>query len=124
MFKEKITRNGSFVVKCTGSDEPNNSRVIWRVAFFLNGQDITDKITSWNYLNFHLKRWDLESLDGRFVYLPVEGEARLFDLVTKKVKLLSKKSLSTIEFNGNFFTDSSLVEVYTDEVIVTNLTTL
>jgi len=121
MFPEKSTKDGILRVKCAGNAEQNNGRQLWKVLIFFKNIDITNEVDSWNYVNYRVDRWVLESNSGDFAYLPIEGQSKLINLRTQEIISITTKGLSTISFVGNFYTKNSLVEIYSDEVIITNL---
>jgi hypothetical protein len=109
----------------TGSDEPNNGRMLWTADIYINGKLQTEKyFGSWNRLNWRLDSYVMDSIDGRYIFIPAESGGFLVDTATHEKISLPYKELSTIKFLKNDFTKDSLVITYTDEVVKIKLTEL
>jgi len=123
MKKDRVSSDGFFRIKFVGHYEPNSGRQLWLIAVFLKNNDITSKLFGSNQvpINFHIDNWVLESKNLDYVYVPVEGSAKLYNRTSGKIIDLPYKGISTALFLGNYFTGNQLVEVYTDEVVITNL---
>jgi len=124
MYPEsKKTSDEKLVVDFVGYSEPNNGRELWQVDVSHNNSSINDKLfpSGWNYINFRIEKWQLESLG--FAYIPAEGTAKLLNLDTSEIHNLQYKGVSTTSFIGNIFGFGKLMEVYFDLIQITDLST-
>jgi len=102
----------------TGTDEPNNGRMLWVADIYINAKIETEKyFGSWNRLNQNLDNYVMDSPDGRYVFIPAEGGGFLIDTSSLEKVNLPYKALTTIKFLKNEFTGDTLVITYSDEVI-------
>ena len=102
----------------TGTDEPNNGRMLWVADIYINAKIETEKyFGSWNRLNQNLDNYVMDSPDGKYVFIPAEGGGFLIDTSTLEKVNLPYKALTTIKFLKNEFTGDTLVITYSDEVI-------
>ena len=102
----------------TGTDEPNNGRMLWVADIYINAKIETEKyFGSWNRLNQNLDNYVMDSPDGRYVFIPAEGGGFLIDTSTLEKVNLPYKALTTIKFLKNEFAGNTLMITYTDEVI-------
>lgn len=102
----------------TGTDEPNNGRMLWVADIYINAKIETEKyFGSWNKLNQNLDNYVMDSPDGRYVFIPAEGGGFLIDTSSLEKVNLPYKALTTIKFLKNEFTGDTLVITYSDEVI-------
>lgn len=109
----------------TGTDEPNNGRELWVADIYINGINQTEKyFGSWNWLNWNLDNYVMDSPDGSYVFIPAEGGGFLINTSTLERINLPYNALSTIKFLKNEFVHDTLILTYTDEVINVELNTL
>ena len=102
----------------TGTDEPNNGRMLWVADIYINAKIETEKyFGSWNKLNQNLDNYVMDSPDGKYVFIPAEGGGFLIDTSTLEKVNLPYKALTTIKFLKNEFTGDTLVITYSDEVV-------
>ncbi len=102
----------------TGTDEPNNGRMLWVADIYINAKIETEKyFGSWNKLNQNLDNYVMDSPDGRYVFIPAEGGGFLIDTSSMEKINLPYKALTTIKFLKNVFAGNTLMITYTDEVI-------
>ncbi len=102
----------------TGTDEPNNGRMLWVADIYINAKIETEKyFGSWNRLNQNLDNYVMDSPDGRYVFIPAEGGGFLIDTSSLEKVNLPYKALTTIKFLKNEFAGNTLMITYTDEVI-------
>lgn len=121
--KDLISKDNKLKIQIIDSDEPNNGRMLWSVKVELNGTDISSKLfeNNWNYINFETS--NLELLDEKcdFYYIPVESIAKLIRKADKKIINLKYQGASTARFLGNKFSKNYLIEIFNDEISITNL---
>ena len=102
----------------TGSDEPNNGRELWVADIYINGINQTEKyFGSWNWLNWNLENYVMDSPDGKYVFSPAEGGGFLINTSTLERINLPYNALSTIKFLKNEFSTDALIITYSDEVV-------
>lgn len=102
----------------TGTDEPNNGRMLWMADIYINGKLQTEKyFGNWNRLNWNLDSYVMDSIDGRYIFIPAESGGFLIDTTSLEKVNLPYKKLSTITFLKNEFSDNTLLLSYTDEVV-------
>jgi len=102
----------------TGTDEPNNGRMLWVADIYINAKIETEKyFGSWNRLNQNLDNYVMDSPDGKYVFIPAEGGGFLIDTSSMEKVNLPYKALTTIKFLKNEFAGDTLVITYTDEVV-------
>lgn len=102
----------------TGTDEPNNGRMLWVADIYINAKIETEKyFGSWNRLNQNLDNYVMDSPDGKYAFIPAEGGGFLIDTSSLEKVNLPYKALTTIKFLKNEFTGDTLVITYSDEVI-------
>ena len=102
----------------TGTDEPNNGRMLWVADIYINAKIETEKyFGSWNRLNQNLDNYVMDSPDGKYVFIPAEGGGFLIDTSSLEKVNLPYKALTTIKFLKNEFTGDTLVITYSDEVV-------
>jgi len=102
----------------TGTDEPNNGRMLWVADIYINAKIETERyFGSWNRLNQNLDNYVMDSPDGRYVFIPAEGGGFLIDTSSLEKVNLPYKALTTIKFLKNEFAGNTLMITYTDEVI-------
>ena len=102
----------------TGTDEPNNGRMLWVADIYINAKIETEKyFGSWNRLNQNLDNYVMDSPDGKYVFIPAEGGGFLIDTSTLEKVNLPYKALTTIKFLKNEFAGNTLVITYSDEVV-------
>ena len=102
----------------TGSDEPNNGRELWVADIYINGINQTEKyFGSWNWLNWNLENYVMDSPDGKYVFIPAEGGGFLINTSTLERINLPYNALSTIKFQKNEFSTDALIITYSDEVV-------
>lgn len=102
----------------TGTDEPNNGRMLWVADIYINGKIETEKyFGNWNRLNEKLDNYVMDSPDGRYIFIPAEGGGFLIDTTSHEKINLPYKALTTLKFLKNEFAGNKLMITYTDEVI-------
>ncbi|MGY4385168.1 hypothetical protein ACVWYN_002204 [Pedobacter sp. UYP24] len=113
----------NIVIELTGWDEPTNGRMLHTANLLINGQIANATyFDDWNRLNEQLDRVTIDSIDGKFVYIPAESGGFLIDTITLKKVSQPYKDLSTVKFIGNSFFNETLIVVYTDEIVLFNTT--
>lgn len=106
----------------TGSDEPNNGRMLWVADIYVNAKIETEKyFGSWNRLNRNLDGKVMDSIDGRYIFIPAESGGFLIDTTSHEKISLPYKEISTIKFLKNEYSKDSLVITYTDESVSVRL---
>lgn len=112
-------------LKITGYDEPNNGRMLHVAEWWIDGVDKTKQFFDYGlYLDFDLKNYIMDSLDGKFIFIPEEGGGILIDTSNWEKIKLPYKGISTVTFRGNTFTESILTLNHTDKVIQFDLVDL
>ena len=107
---------------CTDWDEPNNGRMLRIADLYINDElKNREYFGNWNRLNQNIDNYVMDSLDGKYVYVPAEGGGFLIDVLSLTKIDMPYKSLSTITFIRNEFTIQNLSIIYTDEIIIVNL---
>ncbi|MBK6525670.1 MAG: hypothetical protein IPG07_09015 [Crocinitomicaceae bacterium] len=76
------------------------------------------------YLDFELKNYTMDSVDGKFIFIPEESGGVLIEMSRLEKIKLPYKGISTVTFRGNSFTDSMLLLNHTDQVIQFDLVDL
>lgn len=105
-------------LKITGTDEPNNGRMLWIADIFIDGRNETERyFGSWNRLNEKLDSYVMDSPDGKYIFIPAEGGGFLIDTSTMEKVNLPYKALTTLKFLKNEFSGDALAITYTDEVV-------
>lgn len=105
-------------LKITGTDEPNNGRMLWIADIFVDGRIETERyFGSWNRLNEKLDSYVMDSPDGKYIFIPAEGGGFLIDTSTMEKVNLPYKALTTLKFLKNEFSGDTLAITYTDEVV-------
>lgn len=105
-------------LKITGTDEPNNGRMLWIADIFIDSRNETEKyFGSWNRLNEKLDSYMMDSPDGKYIFIPAEGGGFLIDTSTMEKINLPYKALTTVKFLKNEFSGDTLEITYTDEVV-------
>ncbi len=123
MSTYKSTKN-NIELKLTGWDEPNNGRMLQVADLYVKGQLQNEKyFRNWNRLNENLSKFQFESEDGNYLYIPAESGGFVLNTNTLDYFDLPYKGLSTLTFKGNFFHQHYLVVIYSDEVCLVNLLT-
>lgn len=105
------------------SREPNNGRMLWEVEVRLDSKPINNLLfkDKWNYINFQTESLQISDGGNQFYYIPVEESAKLICSSNGEVKQLKYQPTSTSKFKGNKFSDSQLMEIFDDEITLTNL---
>lgn len=118
-FKSRF-RNIKIVLK--GYVEPNNGRVLHIADLYIDGElKNNEYFGNWNRLDENLSNYEMDSVNGDFVYIPVESGGFLINTLTLKKIILPYKGLSTVTFLKNEFIDRSLILIHSDEIIKINL---
>lgn len=109
----------------TGSDEPNNGRMLHIADIYINDELKTNEyFGKWNRLDWDLENYTFESNDGAFVYTPKEGGGFLIKTESFQKIDLPYKALSTINFLKNEFIENTLQIIYKDETTIIKLDNL
>lgn len=105
--------------------EPNNGRMLWEVNVSYIGGNINLKLfpNNWNYLNFKIKHWEINDRLNQFYFLPIEGNSQLIIQENFKIISLPYQPVSTVRFLGNKFVGTNLIEIYEDQLVITDLMT-
>jgi hypothetical protein len=112
-------------LKITGYDEPNNGRMLHVAELWIAGVNQTLNFFEHGlYLDFELKNYNMDSPDGKFIFIPEEGGGALIDMSSLEKIKLPYKGISTVTFRGNSFTESTLTLNHTDRVIQFDLVDL
>jgi hypothetical protein len=105
-------------LKITGYDEPNNGRMLHVAELWINGVNKTKEFFDYGlYLDFELKNYIMDSLDGKFIFIPEEGGGVLIEMIRLEKIKLPYKGISTVTFRGNTFTESMLTLNHSDMLI-------
>lgn len=111
--------NKQIQLEIIGYDEPNNGRALHVVNLYINGELQNEKyFGNWNRLNENLSEYNMNSLNGDFVFIPAEGKSFLIDTINLNKIELPYKALSTLAFKGNKFTESELIVFYSNETLI------
>ncbi len=109
-------------LEITGWVEPNNGRMLRLADLFIDGVLKNDVFfDGWNRLDQCLDAYEMDSEDGKYVFIPSEGGGFLIEVKSLKKIPLPYKALSTATFIKNEFTHQNLFLFHTDEVIVVNI---
>ncbi|UOQ54779.1 hypothetical protein [Hymenobacter cellulosivorans] len=108
-----------------GCVEPNNGRMLWEVDLKINGELVTKKyFGGWNYTDM-AEKYEPDSPDGRFFFIPEEGGGFVLDTLHNFQPIgISCQGPSAATFRGNVYSEKYLFLVHTREVILFDLTTL
>lgn len=121
-FKSKLH---TVELKITGYDEPNNGRMLHVAELWIAGVNQTlNFFENGLYLDFELKNYNMDSPNGKFIFIPEEGGGALIDMSSLEKIKLPYKGISTVTFRGNTFTESTLTLNHTDQVIQFDLVDL
>jgi len=102
-----------------GIDEPNNGRRLHICDLKINGENLNERFFgNWNRLNENLDKYQMDSPDGKYVFIPSESGGFLIDTNNYNKTVLPYKALTTIKFSGNTFLKGALMIIYTDELII------
>ena len=109
----------------TGWDEPNNGRMLQVADLYIDETLRNEEYFGiWNRLDQNIEYYQMDSLDGRYVYIPAEGGGFLIETTSSKKIPLPYKALSTLTFIKNEFIEGFLVITHSDEIITVNLENL
>lgn len=119
----KISSDGLLQVDFISWAEPQNGRMLWQVDVRHQGENINQKIFGGdlNYINLKINKWELEDEQERFYFIPVEGISKLIVKANFEVISLLYKAGSTVRFRGNKFQFGHLIQIWSDEIVLTNL---
>lgn len=108
-----------------GIVEPNNGRMLCEVDLKINGELVTENYFQSNWHHIHLyHKYEADSPDGRFFFVPGEGGGFLLDALNNfSVVGLPYKALSAASYIGNAYFNDRLFLIYQDEVVVFHLPT-
>lgn len=121
MQKDLVSKFHDIVIKLNGWDEPNSGRILHIADIFVNGLLENEKyFGDWNRLDEKLDKVTIDSPDGKFVYIPAESGGFLINTTNYEKIKLPYKRISTVKFLGNYFWNSILIIVYTDEITLFN----
>lgn len=96
--------------------------MLWEVKVSKDGKDITQLLCkNGNFINYKTDKYVIDSESSEFVYLPIERQPKLVRMEDDKIIDLPIQIWSTFRFIGNNFGFGLLVEIYNDQVLVTNL---
>jgi hypothetical protein len=105
-----------------GLDEPNNGRCLHICDLIINGKNVNERFFgNWNRLNENLDKYQMDSPDCKFIFIPSESGGFLIDTTNHNKTGLPYKALSTLKFSGNSFFKGVLMIIYTDELILFNI---
>jgi len=119
----KISSDKNLIVDFIDCIEPNNGRMLWQVNVNYKSQIINSKLfqNNWNCFNFEIKNWKMNDSSNKFYFLPIEGNSKLIIQDSFKIIKLPYQSVSTVRFLGNKFVGTNLIEVYDDQLVITDL---
>ncbi|TAH20103.1 MAG: hypothetical protein EAZ08_06840 [Cytophagales bacterium] len=118
------TSKGILKLSIIGEVEPNNGRMLYQVSLHIDNQEVTKEyFGSWNYINFYLDRYVPSSSDGKWLYIPKEGDHFLIDTQNLEKIMLPNLYLSALTFIGNYFHKHYLLVLGREEIIQKNLLT-
>ena len=119
----RISADEKLMVCFVGSAEPNYGRMLWQVDITFNGGNVNSKLfrDNWRYINFDIEYWELNNEKSSFYYIPVEGISKLISSKSFQIIDLPYQEVSTIRFFGNKFVNNNLIEIFTDQIVITNL---
>ena len=123
---ERTSADGALRVRFVSWAEPNNGRMLWKVDITFRGASINPQVFEgdWPYFNQAVDHWRLEDEAQRFFYLPVEGRSKLIRREDFKVIALPWQPASNMRFEGNRFEHGKLLEIFNDQLVLTDLRTL
>ncbi|MDH5381215.1 MAG: hypothetical protein OEW75_10200 [Cyclobacteriaceae bacterium] len=121
--KEIVSKDGHLRIEIDGQFEPNNGRTLWSVKVLLDNNDINSQLfdNNWNYINFETNYLKLSDDASNFYYIPAEGQSKLIRKSDAKIIELKYQRASTSRFIGNRFSEKYLIEIFKDEISITNL---
>ncbi|MFV0469062.1 MAG: hypothetical protein ACK5MK_09075 [Dysgonomonas sp.] len=103
-LKKQFTANNHFFeIVVDGFHEYQPGRDTWLFTLAIDGTDVTSEYTSLPYLSKNLDKWEVLSVDSRYIFLPLEVGAMLID-----TQSLEKHVLPTRQYRGNQFTSTRL----------------
>jgi hypothetical protein len=122
-MKSVESTNSEFKIEFIEPIEPNNGRMLWKVNLWKNEININNQVfkNEWNNLNYNLKLWEFEGSD--WYYIPIEGESAIIHKNTFQIFYLKYQNVSTARFKGNKIEKDKIIEVYTNSISITNMTT-
>jgi hypothetical protein len=104
--------------------EVQPGRHVWVADIFINGVHQNERyFDKTNWLNERLDRYEMDSHDGKFVFIPAESNNFMIDTLTMDKVPLPYKAFSTVTFVANLFSETHLSIVHSDETIVIDLNT-
>lgn len=119
------SKDQKYLLQTIGYHEPNNGRELKEVKVFKDGNDISSVLSgNWNYINYRTDKYQFNSDNSEFVYISFEGHPKLIKTKDDKILDLPYQPLSTVRFIGNKFENNYLIEVYRDEIVLTDLVIL
>lgn len=121
VYKSSIYHN--IELRVIGYDEPNNGRELHIADIFIDGIKCSDQYfrDKWNRLNFNLEKFEFESRDKKYVFIPAESYSFIINCVDLSTIYSDFKGLSTINFIKNKFLEDKLQIFYMDEIVEISL---
>lgn len=120
----KVSADNKLKIEFIGWDEPNNGRMLWVVNVLYTDRYINEVIfhnSGWNKINYQTDKWTINDEEDKFYYIPVEGISKLIVKQDFRIVDLPNQSLSTVRFIGNTFIGKNLIEVFRDQIVITDL---
>jgi len=103
------------------ADEPNNGRMLWGVELLVDSEELGSKLTDfWNYISYSLERFEFQSPNEKFIFVPFEKYGYLLELNNESInhyKLLKGDSW----FKFNVFSNDFLAIFYHGSAYTVNL---
>ncbi len=115
------TESNIFALELLKGVEPNYGRLVWEVALSINGRDVTSNYFRWeNYVHYDLERYNPLSPDQKYFFIPDESQS--FVILTSSSRKIQLPRGESGHFIGNSYYGNYLLCVYTQEVVLINLT--
>lgn len=102
--------------------EVQPGRTVWVADLFINGVHQNERyFRGTNWLDERLDQYEMDSHDGKFIFIPAEDGGFMINTLTGDKVPLPHKACSTFTFVANSFSETHLNIVHSDETIVVDL---
>jgi hypothetical protein len=108
----------------TEFDEPNYGRTLWKYNFFIDDILIENKYLYYSYggLFSDLDNFELESIDGRYIYIPQISDSIVYDTIKNVFFTFNSIfNLNNNHFVKNLFNGNKLIIIYERGFQILNL---